>query len=504
MKLFVENKKLLPLFLAGLLGGVASLWAYFSLVPKQVVSIEEKQNAVGQQARYASLSSTPAFDFTGVCEIANPAVVHIISTIKNSGSAMGNNGRNQQMPMDPFEFFYGPGFEQQRPSPREASGSGVILSEDGFIVTNNHVIEGASKIVIVLNDKRSYEAELVGTDPNTDIALLRIPEKSLPFLKLGNSDAVKVGQWVIAVGNPLNLNSTVTLGIVSAMGRNIDLIRSKGNNYAIENFIQTDAAINPGNSGGALVNVAGELIGINTAIASETGSYAGYGFAIPVNLLKKVVNDIMNFGKVQRALLGVSIREISQELALEYGLSDLKGVFVADLIQGGAAEKSGIKQGDVILKVAGTEVNTSSRLQEEVGKYRPGDKVIITIRRKKTLLDIETILLNTDGKAKVDMASADETEAYLGMNLVNASREEKMALGIKYGVKVKDIGKGIFKDVGISSGFVIVFINNEPVYSAKDVVTYLKSTTGTISIEGFTASGVNQVFALKLPPKSQN
>lgn len=504
MKLFVENKKLLPLFLAGLLGGVASLWAYFSLVPKQVMSIEEKQNAVGQQVRYASLSSTPAFDFTGVCEIANPAVVHIISTIKNSGSAMGNNGRNQQMPMDPFEFFYGPGFEQQRPSPREASGSGVILSEDGFIVTNNHVIEGASKIVIVLNDKRSYEAELVGTDPNTDIALLRIPEKSLPFLKLGNSDAVKVGQWVIAVGNPLNLNSTVTLGIVSAMGRNIDLIRSKGNNYAIENFIQTDAAINPGNSGGALVNVAGELIGINTAIASETGSYAGYGFAIPVNLLKKVVNDIMNFGKVQRALLGVSIREISQELALEYGLSDLKGVFVADLIQGGAAEKSGIKQGDVILKVAGTEVNTSSRLQEEVGKYRPGDKVIITIRRKKTLLDIETILLNTDGKAKVDMASADETEAYLGMNLVNASREEKMALGIKYGVKVKDIGKGIFKDVGISSGFVIVFINNEPVYSAKDVVTYLKSTTGTISIEGFTASGVNQVFALKLPPKSQN
>lgn len=234
--------------------------------------------------------------------------------------------------------------EFQQQGPRQASGSGVILSDDGFIVTNNHVIDGATKIEVVLNDKRTYVAELVGTDPNTDIALLRIGEKGLPFLKLGNSDQVKVGQWVVAVGNPFNLNSTVTLGIVSAMGRNIDLLRSKGNKYAIENFIQTDAAINPGNSGGALVNTAGELVGINTAIASETGSYAGYGFAVPVNLVKKVVNDIMKYGKVQRALLGVSIQEISQELADAQGLKDLKGVYVAEVIENGAGEKAGIKK----------------------------------------------------------------------------------------------------------------------------------------------------------------
>jgi S1-C subfamily serine protease len=331
--------------------------------------------------------------------------------------------------------------------------------------------------------------------------LLRIGEKELPFLKLGNSDEVKVGQWVVAVGNPFNLNSTVTLGIVSAMGRNIDLLRSKGNKYAIENFIQTDAAINPGNSGGALVNTAGDLVGINTAIASETGSYAGYGFAVPVNLVKKVVNDIMKYGKVQRALLGVSIQEISQELADAQGLKDLKGVYVAEVVENGAGEKAGIKKGDVILKVAGIEVNTSSRLQEEVGKYRPGDKVVITVRRKSAVMDIEATLLNADGKAKLEVAEAEVGDSYLGMKMDNVTREEKLALGVKSGVKVTALDKGLFKDAGIPAGFVITHINNEPVYSAKGASSLLKSLSGAITIEGFAADKKERVFAVKLPRK---
>jgi Do/DeqQ family serine protease len=500
MKQLLDKHKIFTLVLAGVAGGVASLGGYMVVASNQATSIEAKQNASGQLARYASLNSNPAFDFTGVSEIANPAVVHIKSTI--SGGGMGDGQRQQQMPMDPFEFFRGgPGMEFQQQGPRQSSGSGVILSDDGYVVTNNHVIEGASKIEVVLNDKRTYVAELVGTDPNTDIALLRIGEKNLPFLKLGNSDDVKVGQWVVAVGNPFNLNSTVTLGIVSAMGRNIDLIRSKGNKYAIENFIQTDAAINPGNSGGALVNTGGELIGINTAIASETGSYAGYGFAVPVNLVKKVVNDIMKYGKVQRALLGVSIQEISQDLADAQGLKDLKGVYVAEVVENGAGEKAGIKKGDVILKVAGIEVNSSSRLQEEVGKYRPGDKVMITIRRKSAELELEATLLNAEGKTKLEVAEADVTDSYQGMKMDNVTREEKLALGVKAGVKVSAMDKGLFKEAGIPVGFVITHINNEPVYSAKGAVSLMKSLSGAITIEGYTIDKKERVFAVKLPRK---
>lgn len=500
MKQFIERHKLLAFFAAGILGGVASLAAFTFIYPSAQYGIEEKQNASKQLARYASLNTQPAFDFTGVSEIANPAVVHIKTTITSSSS----NEQRQGMPMDPFEFFQGPpgqGFRFENQGPRQASGSGVIVSDDGYVVTNNHVIDGASKIEVILNDKRTYIAELVGADANTDLALLRIAEKDLPFLKLGNSDEVKVGHWVVAVGNPFNLNSTVTLGIVSAVGRNIDLIRSKGNKYAIENFIQTDAAINPGNSGGALVNVAGELIGINTAIASETGSYAGYGFAVPVNLVKKVVNDIMKYGKVQRALLGVSIQEINQTLADEKGLADLKGVYVAEVVDGGAADKAGIKQGDVILKVAGVEVNSSSRLQEEVGKYRPGDKVVFTIRRKSSLMEIEATLLNADGKAKLETVATNEEDSYLGMKLTVLSREEKLALGVKSGVKVTELENGAFKNAGIPSQFVITHVNNEAVYSPKGVVSVLKSLTGAITIEGLTKDKQEKVYAVKLPSK---
>ncbi len=495
MKRLFEQHKWVGLLLAGMLGGVISLFGFMSFGPNSLNNqdIEAKQNSSTQLARYAKLQAVPAFDFTGVSEIANPAVVHIKTT--SSGSIQGNT----QIPMDPFDFFRGPGFQMPNQGPSVASGSGVIISDDGFIVTNNHVVENANKIEVILNDKRTYIAELVGTDRNTDLAVLRVSEGDLPFLKLGNSDEVKVGEWVVAVGNPFNLNSTVTLGIVSAVGRNIDLIRSKGNQYAIENFIQTDAAINPGNSGGALVNVRGELVGINTAIASQTGSYAGYGFAVPVNLMKKVVNDLMKYGQVQRAILGVSIQEITQDLADEKSLKDLKGVYIADVIEDGAAEKAGMLKGDVIVSLGDEEVNSSSRLQELVGKYRPGDKVkIIVIRDGKEKI-LTATLLSKDGEVKLETASVKSFNSFDGMEMVNTTRDERSEVNLKNGVKVSDVKDGCFKDAGIPEGFYISHINNEKVYSARGAVSILNSLSGSIVVEGKTRGGKEKIFAVKLP-----
>lgn len=494
----MNRSKWMGLLLAGSLGGLVSLGAVAVITRISADdTIELKQQNSAQLARYAGMNPVPAFDFAGVAEIATPAVVHIKTTI---GSV--SNEKSQSAPADPFDFFQNPGFRFDNPGPRAASGSGVILSDDGYIVTNNHVVEGATKVEVVLNDKRTYLAEIIGTDKNTDLALLRIGESGLPFMKLGSSGGVKVGQWVVAVGNPFNLESTVTMGIVSAMGRNIDLIRSKGNKYAIENFIQTDAAINPGNSGGALVNTAGELIGINTAIASETGSYTGYAFAIPVDLVKKVVNDLMKYGKVQRGLLGVSIQDVNQQLADEKGFPDLKGVFVADVIDDGAAKKAGVKKGDVILKINDAEVNSSSRLQEEIGKSRPGDKVKITLRRKSSTMDVNAVLLSESGKTAIESAAPQNTAALLGVEFENATREERQTLGLKNAVKVKTVGKGVLKDAGITEGFFITNINNEPVYSVQGTVATLKSLRGAITIEGKTSDGKDKIIAVKIPASS--
>ena len=498
MEKLLNRSKWMGLLLAGTMGGVVSLSA-FALFTRisQNDTIESKQQKSAQLARYAGLNAVPAFDFAGVAEVSTPAVVHIKTSIGNATSE-----RRESNPMDPFDFFSNPGFRFENPMPRAGSGSGVILSDDGYIVTNNHVVEGATKVEVVLNDKRTYVAEVIGTDKNTDLALLRIGESGLPFMKLGNSEGVKVGQWVVAVGNPFNLESTVTVGIVSAMGRNIDLIRSKGNKYAIENFIQTDAAINPGNSGGALVNTAGELIGINTAIASETGSYTGYAFAIPVNLVKKVVNDLMKYGKVQRGLLGVSIQDINQKLADEKEFPDLKGVYVAEVVDDGAAQKAGIKKGDVILKINDVEVNSSSRLQEEIGKSRPGDKVKVTLRRKSSTLDLFAVLLSESGKTSMESAVRENSAEILGIEFENATREERQSMGLKNAVKVKNVGKGVFKDAGVPNNFFITHINNEPVYSVQGAIATLKSLRGAITIEGKTSDGKEKIIAVKIPASS--
>ena len=317
-------------------------------------------------------------DFTQAAERSVEAVVHVKTKYYR-----------QQQYVDPFyQFFFGRPQQSQQPSAM-ASGSGVILSNDGYIVTNNHVIEDANEIEVVLNDKRTFTAKLIGTDPNTDLALLKIEATALPTIEIGNSDDLRVGEWVLAVGNPFNLTSTVTAGIVSAKARSINILNS---DMKIESFIQTDAAVNPGNSGGALVNTRGQLVGINTAIASQTGSYAGYAFAIPTAIMQKVVADLRQFGTVQRALLGIRMLDITQQVKDQLSLESMEGVYVGEVISGSAADKAGMKAGDVIVQVDGRPINASSQLQEQIGRKNPGDQITILVRRGQRSVSLQVTL----------------------------------------------------------------------------------------------------------------
>ena len=391
------------------------------------------------------------------------------------------------------EFFNGPGSGgQEYKQYGSGSGSGVIISTDGHIVTNNHVIDGATEIKITLNDNRQYDAVVVGTDPSTDIAVLKIKEKGLVAIPTGDSDNVRVGEWVLAVGNPFNLTSTVTAGIVSAKARNINLLQQKGQggNVPIESFIQTDAAVNPGNSGGALVNTKGELIGINTAIASQTGSYAGYSFAVPVNLVKKVTQDLMNYGIVQRGYLGVQITDITQELKEQKELPNVKGVFVAGVVEDGSASDAGVEEGDVILKVGGKTVNTVASLQEEIGRKKPGDKVPVTIRTSKGYESvIEIVLKNKDGNTKLVSKEEIKKNTALGATFRELSSKEKKELNISNGVKIESLNTGKLKSLGLQSGMTITKINNEPVSSVEQLTKKLNSINRGVLLEIVTENG---------------
>lgn len=490
-----KMKKLAGIFAVALIGGLVALGiSQLFTRYQQNGSFEDMQK---NHTKFASMfeneSGKYGFDFVKVAEVSTPAVVHIKSHFDGKTVQRGKEGE-----VDPFEFFRDHGFDFQIPrGPGLASGSGVVITQDGYIVTNNHVVENATKLEVTLNDKRTFVAELIGADRTTDLALLKIEEKGLHFMSFGNSDAVKVGEWVVAVGNPMNLTSTVTAGIVSAKGRSIDLLRSEDNQYAIENFIQTDAAINPGNSGGALVNVKGELVGINTAIASQTGSYTGYGFAVPVNLVKKVMDDLLKYGKVQRAVLGVAIQEITQELADKEGLKSLNGVLVQDVTEGGAAAKAGIKKGDVILKVNGLAVNSVSSLQEEIGKYRPGDKVNIALLRSGEPKEISALLKSLDGKESPTMADRSEINTVKGAVFGALSRDEKEKLGVRNGVKVMRVGSGPFKGK-LQEGSVIVRIDKQAVHTVQNVRAILESAEGAVLIEGKQADGTDFVIGLKL------
>lgn len=490
-------KKVFGIFAIAAIGGLVALGI------NSLVNSESKNSTFDdmqkKHAKFASMYESPSgigFDFVKVSESSTPTVVHIKSHFGEEKSSITKK-QQQQMPIDPFDFFKGNPFEEMPRGPGIATGSGVIITQDGYIVTNNHVIDNASKIEVTMNNKKTYIAELVGTDKTTDLALLKIDEKGLMFMPFGNSDETKVGNWVVAVGNPMNLTSTVTAGIISAKGRSIDLLRREDNQYAIENFIQTDAAINPGNSGGALVNTNGQLIGINTAIASQTGSYTGYGFAIPVNLVKKVMDDLLKFGKVQRGVLGVAIQEITSEIAEKEGLKELKGVLVQDVTAEGSASKAGVKKGDVIEKVNGIEVNSVSGLQEEIGKHRPGEKINLTISRKGDLKELSVTLKGLDGKETMSMADKSEANTVKGATFKTLTKEEKDKLGIKNGLKIESIVGGPFKGK-LQPGFIITKIDKEPVYSIQNLKMILENADGAILIEGKNADGTDNVIGLKI------
>jgi len=434
------------------------------------------------QVNYTGAPSATPTDFVAASNKTLNSVVHVTTKVVRT-----------TIQRDPFyEFFYGPGAggrEQQQYG--QGSGSGVIISEDGYIVTNNHVIADANEIEITLSDNSTYKAVIVGADPSTDLAVLKIEAADLAQIQFGNSDAINVGEWVLAVGNPFNLTSTVTAGIVSAKARNINIIGNQDRSVIpIESFIQTDAAVNPGNSGGALVNTRGELIGINTAIASQTGSYSGYSFAIPSILVKKVAYDIIDFGMVQRAFLGVQIAQVNQQLMDEKGFPDTKGVYIAGVTEGSGASSAKVKEGDVIIKIGSKNVNTPAELQEEIGKRRPGDKITVTLRRDNDILNKEIVLKNQDGNT--DLKTKEEVERYsaLGAKFRALTKEELKELSLEHGVKIADITTGKLKSLGLEKGMIVTKVNNEKVMSVEQLTAALNSTQNRgILLEILTESG---------------
>lgn len=439
-------------------------------------------------AAFTSINGAlPSDAFVRASEVSMPAVVHITTKAKTSSRYGQNN------PMDLFEYFFGDPYQNQRrpqQAPREeqivplGAGSGVIISADGYIVTNNHVIEGAEEIEVVLHDNRSYTAKLIGTDPNTDLALIKIEHSNLTPIVFGNSDATKVGQWVLAVGNPFNLSSTVTAGIISAKARNINLLQQKAGTFAIESFIQTDAAVNPGNSGGALVDLNGDLIGINTAIASPSGVYAGYAFAIPSNLVKKVIEDLKEFGAVQRGYLGIAMGSVDDKLAKELNLDKVEGAYISDVQKGSGADDAGLKGGDIITKINGRTIKTSPELQEFVARYRPGDKIQVEyLRENKTRTASVTLKSrenSTEIASKEDLKKSSKgVIEQLGVELEALSTSDARKIGLAGGLKISKINSGIIKDnTNIKEGFIITAINKKQISSLEDLETSLKASRG--------------------------
>lgn len=474
-------KKSLVTFAAAFAGGLIAMAAYHFVVQPNTNSFGWNSNVPASFANYSGMPGAGG-DFVMAAERTVNSVVHVKTEVKTTT-------------YDPWGGFFG---YQQQPQTQTASGSGVIISADGYIVTNNHVIDGAEKMTVTLNNNKNYEATLVGRDPSSDIAVLKIDEENLPAISWGNSDDMHIGQWVLAVGNPFELTSTVTAGIVSAKGRNINIIGDgKGAEVLpVESFIQTDAAVNPGNSGGALVNTNGELIGINTAIASRTGSYAGYSFAIPASIAKKVAQDIIEFGNVQRGFLGVQIAAVTEEQAKEADLPVVSGVYVNNVTAGGAAESAGLEAGDIILKVAGYSVSTVPQLQEQISKFRPGNKVNVVIWRSGKEKNIEVELKNKSGRAELESFEeiAAENISSLGAEFTAPSESECKALRIQGGAKVGVLSTGKLRSAGVKTGFIVTKIDGTQVTSPEQLQNLLKSKSGGILLEGVYPNGTRAYY----------
>jgi serine protease Do len=486
-------RKFLSVFAIALIGGASALIIDHYYLNERANYLSEASIHNPLPVKFAGLKTMMPegnTDFVSAAQKGVPAVVYIESKVKMEGERTYNSM---------WDYFYG----QSQPNivEGEVSGSGVIVSADGYIVTNNHVVDEAGKIEITLSDKKKYVAKVIGKDPETDLALLKIDATNLPYIEYGNSDELQVGQWVLAVGNPYNLTSTVTAGIVSAKGRNIDLLPSEVAShrvYPIESYIQTDAAVNPGNSGGALINTTGQLVGINSAIASNTGSYTGYSFAIPVNLVRKVVADLLQYGNVQRAFIGVNIRNVSEELSKSAGLNSMNGAYVDSVLSDGAAKAAGIKQGDIILKVGDQDVNDVSSLEELVGRHRPGDVINVTITRNNQQMQIPVTLRNLDGTTAVVMPTKPSdivALSQLGVSLAPVSDEEKQKLNLEGGAKVAQLNEGTLKDIGVKRGFIITKIDHQKVKSPEDVKSLLDETSGGVLVEGVYPNGMRAYYA---------
>ena len=497
---------------AAVLSGLTGAFAY-SLSQKSGMAnadspVAEEVASVKGESGVMTLSSASApaaqpVDLTEAAEKACNAVVYIKVVQK---------GRTQSVEYrDPFEDFFGEFFgrgqggtqrRQMQTPKRESAGSGVIISEDGYIVTNNHVVENADEITITLNDNREFTARVIGLDPDTDLALLKIDASGLPTIVIGDSDKLKVGEWVLAVGNPFNLTSTVTAGIVSAKARNLG-----ANKNGIESFIQTDAAINAGNSGGALVNTRGELVGINAMLYSQTGSFSGYGFAIPTTIMKKVVADLQAYGTVQRAMIGISGMTLhdyidakkheDEKFTADFGTVD--GVYVAEVVEDGAAAEAGLKDGDVIVSVDDKKITKMSELQEATTKYRPGDKATIGYVRDKKEKTATITFKNAKGSTAVIKSQKVDV---LGAEFKELTDSQKKTLNLSYGVQVTNLKNGYLKDAGVPEGFIILKANNQNIRSVSDIESAFKSAQSsdeqTLWIWGKTPAGRAMAFAVQL------
>ena len=448
-----------------------------------VSQVEQVQQPQVQRAAFMPAQGTP--DFVDAAERSVDAVVHIMTKVVRQSNT--------------YEDFFGallgqiygyPG--QTRNNTMVAYGSGVVLTPDGYIVTNNHVVEGADEVEVTFNNKVKKTATIIGTDPTTDLALIKVEASDLAYLTFGDSDNVRIGEWVLAVGNPFNLTSTVTAGIVSAKARNLSIL---GEGTSVESFIQTDAAVNPGNSGGALVNTKGELVGINAAIASHTGSYEGYSFAIPSNIVRKVVDDLLLYGTAQRGYLGVQIAELTQEIADKEGLENIEGVYVAEVTDGGAAKLAGLKSGDVITSINGKKVNSTTQLKESVGQYRPGDKIDVEVNRNGHHHHYDLTLINEAGNVNVVKKGDSFYNSEFGLMLQPIDQNDMSRLNIKNGLKIVEIRQGRFMNSGVPVDFVITKVNGVAVNDKTELENALKNKRSRrTTIEGVYPNGMNATF----------
>jgi serine protease Do len=484
-----QKKYLFSLVFASLLGAAITLGGYSYFFQHQNTSSQNKAANDVVLTKYAldtaSFTVPAGLNFVYAANTVTPAVVYI----KAQMPMASRSGGNPEMERYYREFFQGNG-------PQNISGgSGVIMSKDGYIVTNNHVVEKATDIEVLLNDNRTYKAKVIGTDPNTDLAVIKIDADNLPIVPFGNSEKMQIGEWVLAIGNPFEFRSTVTAGIISAKARNIGILRN-ANQLQIESFIQTDAAVNPGNSGGALVNLRGELIGINTAIATPTGSFAGYSFAVPTTLVEKVFKDIVEFGVVQRALLGVRITDLTSEIAEKENVPVLSGVYISSVTDNSAAEEGGLESGDVIVAINGKPVNGVSELQEQVAVNRPGDKVEVEYIRSGKRKNVSVVLKNTMGTTEV---VAVESKATIeGAVFQDVSKESADKLGIKGGASIISLENGKLKDAGIKANFIITSIDKRPITSVEDLTLTLSETRpgDGILIEGIYPDGQKAYYGI--------